>query len=75
MELRRRARIDQRTTVENAIGDVIGAIESMPPDPRLTEAQVLLAAAQDAVADYVDGIRLVRRYPSIETVEPPPEVA
>lgn len=57
----RRARLDQFTPAEKAIYDAVQAIEAMAADVRLTDAVVLLQAARDSVADFVDGIEQ-RRY-------------
>ncbi len=57
----RRARIDQMTDAERAIREAIGAVELLPADVRLTDAVVLLGAAKESVADFVDGI-YVRRF-------------
>lgn len=60
--LPRRARLDQMTPAEKAIIDAVLAVEALPADARLTEAVVLLQAARDTVADYVEGVRNTRRY-------------
>ena len=52
----RRNQMTQWTPAEHAIYHAALAVEAMPADPRLTEAVVLLGAARDSVADYVDGI-------------------
>jgi hypothetical protein len=52
----RRIRIDLFTPAERAIYDAHQAVESLPPDVRLTEACNLLSAARAKVADYVDGV-------------------
>ena len=62
----RRNRLDQMTPAELAIVNAIGAVEALPPDPRLTDAVVLLCKAQDRVADFVDGA------PEREALRPPP---
>jgi hypothetical protein len=56
-EIPRRARMEHWTPAERAIYDALQAVEAMPADARLTAAVVLLGAARDSVADYVDGIR------------------
>ena len=52
----RRSQMTQWTPAEHAIYHAAQAVEAMPADPRLTEAVVLLQAARDYVADFVDGI-------------------
>lgn len=59
-DIPRRARMDQWTVAERAIYDALQAVEAMPADVRLTDAVVLLEAAKDSVADFVDS-RTVRR--------------
>lgn len=54
-EIPRRARIDLMTPAELAIREAIIAVESLPADPRLTNAVTLLDKAQRHVADFVDG--------------------
>ena len=54
-EIPRRNRIDKLTPAEKAIHDAINKVEIMDADERLTQAQILLAQAQEKVADYVDG--------------------
>lgn len=44
------------TDAEKAITTAIRSVEDLPPDPRLTEAVILLLKAKDRVADYVDGV-------------------
>ena len=53
----RRARMEQWSPAERAIYDALQAVEAMPADERLTDAVVLLGAAKDSVADYLDGVR------------------
>jgi hypothetical protein len=50
----RRCYLDLIVTAERAIYDAIVAVEHMPADVRLTEAQVLLGQAKDKVSDFVD---------------------
>jgi hypothetical protein len=57
----RRARLDKFCPAERAIWDAVGAVEAMPADLRLTDAVILLQAARDSVADFVDGVDQ-RRY-------------
>ena len=56
-DIPRRAEMTKWTTAEKAIYDAMQAVEAMPADVRLTDAVVLLGAARDSVADYVDGIK------------------
>ncbi len=56
----RRSQMTQWTPAERAIYEAVQAVEAMPADPRLTEAVVLLQAARDYVADFVDGIERSR---------------
>jgi hypothetical protein len=53
-EIPRRARLDLCSKAERAIYDAMQEVEAMPADERLTEAVVLLQAARNKVADYVD---------------------
>lgn len=55
-EIPRRSRLDRMTQAERAIYDAVQMVEAMPADVRLTDAVVLLQAARDSVADFVDGI-------------------
>ena len=52
----RRHRIDRMHPAELAIREAMLAVEALPADERLTRAIVLLAQAQEAVADFVDGV-------------------
>lgn len=61
MTIPRRVRLDQSTPAETAIRGALRAVEDLPPDVRLTDAVVLLQAARESVADFVDGIRGTRR--------------
>lgn len=56
----RRIRVDSFTPAERAIYDAVQAVEAAGADVRLTDAVVLLQAARDSVADYVDGIDMRR---------------
>lgn len=56
-EIPRRARIDLFTPAERAIYEAVQAVEGLPADARLTDAVMLLQAARDSVADYVEGIQ------------------
>lgn len=60
-EIPRRARLDQMTDAEKAIYDAQQKVEALGADVRLTDAVVLLGAARDSVADFVDGIPHTRR--------------
>ncbi len=57
----RRARLDRMTPAERAIYDAMEAVEKVGADVRLTDAVNLLCEAREAVADYVDGVKYVRR--------------
>jgi hypothetical protein len=52
--MQRRNRIDQFTPAEKAIYDAVQAVEAAGADVRLTDAVVLLQAARERVADFVD---------------------
>ncbi len=54
-EFPRRNRIDQYTPAEKSISYAVQAVEMAGAHPRLTDAVNLLAAAHEAVADFVDG--------------------
>lgn len=60
-EIPRRVRVDKFTSAERAIYDAIQAVEAVGADVRLTDAVVLLGAAQSSVADFVDGEPVIRR--------------
>ena len=53
-DIPRRICHEKMVPAEKAILVAIRVIEAMPPDERLTHAQILLAEAQNEVADYVD---------------------
>lgn len=59
----RRVRLDLITPAERAIYDAVQAVEALVADVRLTDAVILLGAARESVADFVDGIDK-RRYVS-----------
>lgn len=61
----RRCTQGRRTAVEEAIHRVIGDIEKMPADVRLSLAQSYLYRAQMLVADYVDGVDLPAPAPGL----------
>lgn len=50
----RRGQMNAWVDAERAIYEAKQCIETMPADPLLTEATLLLSQAQDKVADYVD---------------------
>lgn len=52
----RRIQVEKMTPAELAIRSALHAVEDLPPDPRLTEAGILLISAQEYVADFVDGV-------------------
>jgi hypothetical protein len=52
----RRIQMEKWVPAEKAIREAVLAVEAMPADVRLTDAVVLLQAAKDSVADFVDGI-------------------
>jgi hypothetical protein len=52
----RRRNMDRWTPAERAIAAAIDAVEEAGADDRLTRAVILLSEAQEAVADFVDGI-------------------
>lgn len=56
----RRARVDLMTPAELAIMEAIRVVEEAGADVRLTDAVVLLGAAQASVADFVDGVECRR---------------
>lgn len=57
----RRAYIDKMTRAERAIYNALQEVEKVGADVRLTDAVNLLSEAREAVADYVDGVKDVRR--------------
>ncbi len=59
MDIPRRIRVDQMTPAELAIREAKRVVEEAGCDVRLTNAIVLLSQAQDAVADFVDGVERV----------------
>lgn len=50
----RRDREDLMHPAEKAIQDAIMAIEELPADVELTNAQILIQQAKDKVSDYLD---------------------
>jgi hypothetical protein len=69
-DIPRRARIDKFVPAEKAIYDAVAAVEALPPDPRLTDAVILLQRARDVVADFVDGIDTKRYSPFSDVPRP-----
>lgn len=61
MDITRRADTQRWTEAEKAISEAIRVVESIGADVRLTDAVILLGAAQDSVADFVDDVRERRR--------------
>lgn len=55
-EITRRADMQQWSEAELAIYLAVQAVEALPADVRLTDAVILLGAAKDSVADFLDGI-------------------
>jgi hypothetical protein len=55
-DIPRRAQLDRLTEAELAIRRAVIEVEKVGADVRLTDAVILLGAARDSVADYVDGI-------------------
>jgi len=60
-EIPRRVDMQRMTAAELAILAAVDAVEAAGADVRLTDAVVLLGEARDAVSDYVDGIKAIRR--------------
>lgn len=71
-DIPRRARVDKWSPAEVAIAAAMHAVESAGADVRLTDAVVLLGAAKDSVADFVDGRTDIRRHvrQAVELVNP-----
>lgn len=65
----RRCQLEHLSKGELAIWEATHAVEDMGCDVRLTDAVVLLQAARDSVADFVDGIER-RRYVNCEPAAP-----
>lgn len=70
-EIPRRIDLERFTPAERAIFDAVQAVEAMAADVRLTDAVLLLQAARDSVADYIDNIGPSRRY--VRAGDPPIE--
>jgi len=69
-EIPRRIDRQRMNMAELAISEAIAVTETVGADPRLTDAVVLLSAARDSVADYVDGVP-IRRGVTIEAAPGP----
>lgn len=52
----RRYDLVRLSQAERAIREAVIEVEKMPADGRLTDAVILLNAAMDSVADYIDGV-------------------
>lgn len=65
-DIPRRHRVDQWSEAEHAIQYALDVVERAGADVRLTDAVILLGAARQAVADYIDGVNR-RRYVVTET--------
>ena len=64
----RRNQMQQWCEAEHKIQDAVDAIERMGADLRLTDAVVLLGAARDRVADFVESVegrRTVLGFPTV----------
>jgi hypothetical protein len=59
----RRSCLDSMTPAELTIFNAVLEVEAVGAHPRLTDAVILLAAARDAVADFVDGVTPPARPP------------
>jgi hypothetical protein len=72
----RRCDINRRTLIESAIAALINEVEAQGAHRCLTEAVIRLGDAQDAFADWVDGLDEPRRRPTNRVLfERPPQVA
>jgi hypothetical protein len=60
----RRIQMQQWCEAERRIYEAMQAVERMAADVRFTDAVVLLGAARDRVADFVDGVEGKRAVPS-----------
>lgn len=56
----RRNQLQKMTPVELAIRECVEQVETLGADVRLTDAVVLLSAANDSVADFIDGVETRR---------------
>lgn len=71
----RRIQLNKLSAAERAIYDAVLVVEAAGADVRLTDAVVLLQAARDSVADFVDGVdsrRYVTSAPVAPAAEPQP---
>ncbi len=68
-EIPRRALFDKWWPAERAIHDAAQQVEAIGADTRLTDAVILLGAARDSVADYIDGV-VRRRFVRMQDHEP-----
>lgn len=68
----RRNQMQQWCEAERQIYDAVQAVEIMGADVRLTDAVILLGAACDRVADFVDGVEGKRTVPSGAVLEAEP---
>jgi hypothetical protein len=59
-DIPRRSHMERWTMAERAIYVAVQTVEDLPADVRLTDAVVLLQAARDSVADFVDGVQMRR---------------
>jgi hypothetical protein len=62
-EIPRRVCLDRMTEAELAIRQAVIEVEKVGADVRLTDAVILLSAAQTRVADYVDRVPGLRTVP------------
>lgn len=62
----RRCDVQQMTPAELFIRAALIEVEQVGCDPRLTDAVVLLQAARDSVADYIEGVRKRRAVRVVE---------
>lgn len=63
-DIPRRIQMQKWCEAERLIQGAVDEVERMGADVRLTDAVVLLAAARDRVADFVDGVEGKRTVPS-----------
>lgn len=68
-DIPRRCDVQQMTPAELAIRNAIAEVEKGEADVRLTDAVVLLQAAQDAVADYIEDVARRRHVVTREGLE------
>lgn len=72
-EIPRRLCVDKMTPAELAIREASLAVEAAGADLRLTQAVMLLQAAREKVADFVDGVEATDSHPHPPT--PPAAMA